>query len=63
MVLTIGRICSIILIVRNVVGGIGMKSKYITPDVEIQIQSVEDIMEGSDTFIDVGGLFSDEIAE
>ncbi len=36
-----------------------MKKIYIQPEIEIAAISSEDIMEGSDTFIDVGSLWGE----
>jgi len=37
-----------------------MKNTYISPEIEIAVTSKEDIMEYSDTFVDVGGLWGSE---
>ena len=34
--------------------------KYNTPELNVELSSCEDIMFGSDTFVDVGGLWPDE---
>ena len=34
--------------------------KYNTPELNVELSSCEDIMFGSDTFVDVGGLWGSE---
>lgn len=36
-----------------------MRKKYTAPEFEISVQSIENIMDQSDTFIDVGDLFGE----
>ena len=37
-----------------------MKNIYISPEIEIEVTSKEDVMLLSDTFVDVGGLWGSE---